>query len=91
MKILDKNSDGKIHYDDILDVTKLACPLPILNTKKALSKMDSGKILRITTASNIESLNDFTIFAERTGNSIVFREKYIKDKMEYTVIYIRRR
>ncbi|AGF48391.1 SirA-like protein [Candidatus Kinetoplastibacterium oncopeltii TCC290E] len=88
MKILDKNLDNDMHY---LDVAKLACPLPILNTKKALSKMDSGEILRVTTTSNIESLNDFTIFAERTGNSIVFKEKYIKDGIEFTVIYIRRR
>ncbi|AGF49103.1 sulfurtransferase TusA family protein [Candidatus Kinetoplastidibacterium galati] len=88
----DKNSNDDMHYyDDILDVTKLSCPIPILNTKKALSKMDSGKILRITISSNVDSLNDFIIFAKQTGNSIVLKEKYKENGLEYTVIYIRRR
>ncbi|AFZ83706.1 SirA-like domain-containing protein [Candidatus Kinetoplastibacterium blastocrithidii TCC012E] len=89
MKKFDNNEE--CHYDDILDVSKLSCPLPILNTKKALSKMETGKILRIISTSNIDSLNDFVIFAEQTGNSIVFKEKYIDNEIEYIVIYIRRR
>ena len=31
--------------NEVLDASGLNCPLPILKTKKALSKMDAGKIL----------------------------------------------
>ncbi|MHA1792384.1 MAG: sulfurtransferase TusA family protein [Promethearchaeota archaeon] len=38
-----------MEYDDELDARGLVCPVPALKTKKALSKMPNGKVLRVIT------------------------------------------
>lgn len=53
-----------------LDVKGLNCPLPILRTKKALSEMDSGEVLRVL-ATDPGSVKDFAAFARQTGNELL--------------------
>ena len=36
-----------MEFDRDLDAKGLNCPLPILRTKKALSEMESGQVLRV--------------------------------------------
>ena len=56
--------------DRDLDVKGLNCPLPILRTKKALSEMEPGQVLRVQ-ATDPGSLKDFAAFAKQTGNELV--------------------
>lgn len=58
------------NIDRELDVRGLNCPLPILRTKKALSEMSSGQILRVQ-ATDPGAVRDFEAFARQTGNSLL--------------------
>ena len=57
-----------------LDARGLNCPLPILRTKQTLSDMQSGEILRII-ATDPGTVQDFTAFAEQTGNALLESSK----------------
>jgi tRNA 2-thiouridine synthesizing protein A len=56
--------------DKTLDTKGLACPLPILKTKKALSELPKGAQLEVL-ATDPGSVPDFTAFCEATGNLMV--------------------
>ena len=53
-----------------LDARQLACPLPILKAKQSLSRMESGKLLRIV-ATDKGAPNDFDEFCRKTGNVLL--------------------
>jgi tRNA 2-thiouridine synthesizing protein A len=53
-----------------VDARGVNCPLPILRTKKALSDMESGQVLKVI-ASDPGSVNDFRAFAKQTGNQLL--------------------
>ena len=57
-------------FDDELDASGLNCPLPILRAKKALSKLDAGKVLHII-ATDPGSVKDFEAFSNQTGNELM--------------------
>lgn len=57
-------------FDLVVDASGLACPLPILRTKKALATMTSGQVLRII-ATDPGSVKDFQAFARQTGNELL--------------------
>jgi tRNA 2-thiouridine synthesizing protein A len=57
-------------FDKELDARGLKCPLPILRTKKALSGMASGQVLRVV-ATDPGSVKDFQAFAKQTGNELL--------------------
>jgi len=57
-------------FDVDLDARKLACPLPILRTQRALSQMISGQVLRIV-ATDKEAPKDFAAFCRQTGNELL--------------------
>ena len=56
--------------DKTLDTKGLACPLPILKTKKVLSEMAKGAKLEVL-ATDPGSVPDFKAFCEATGNTLV--------------------
>jgi len=56
--------------DKPLDTKGLACPLPILKTKKVLSEMAKGAKLEVL-ATDPGSVPDFKAFCESTGNILV--------------------
>lgn len=56
--------------DKMLDTKGLACPLPILKTKKVLSEMAKGAKLEVL-ATDPGSVPDFKAFCEATGNILV--------------------
>ncbi len=60
----------ELHIDAEVDARGLACPLPILRAKKALSPMTSGQLLRVM-ATDPGSVRDFQAFARQTGNELV--------------------
>ena len=53
-----------------LDTRGLNCPLPILKTKKMLSEMQTGEVLRVV-STDPGSMRDFQAFARQTGNELV--------------------
>ncbi len=57
-------------FDKELDASGLACPLPIVKTKKALAAMAPGQVLRVISTDG-GSVADMPAFAEKTGNTLL--------------------
>ena len=53
-----------------LDATGLACPMPLLKTKRALNAMQSGQRLRVL-ATDQGTVRDFRVFAEQSGHLLL--------------------
>ena len=62
-------SDGTV-VDREVDASGLNCPLPILRAKKALTDLESGKVLRVI-ATDPGSKRDFEAFARQTGHELM--------------------
>lgn len=59
-----------MNFDRELDARGLNCPLPILKTKKSLSEMLSGTVLKIL-ATDPGAAKDFEAFSKQTGNQLL--------------------
>ena len=57
-------------FNKEFDASGLACPLPIVKTKKALADMASGQVLRVI-STDPGSVCDMAAFAEQTGNALL--------------------
>lgn len=66
------------HFDKELDARGLNCPLPILRTKKALTDMASGQVLKVL-ATDPGSVKDFQAFSKQTGNALLSSEAVNKE------------
>lgn len=66
-----------LQFDKELDARGLNCPLPILRTKKSLSDMTSGQVLKIM-ATDPGSTKDFHAFAKQTGNALLAADEVDK-------------
>lgn len=62
-----------MHFDKELDTRGLNCPLPILRTKKSLTDMISGQVLKVL-ATDPGSVKDFQAFSKQTGNELLSSE-----------------
>jgi tRNA 2-thiouridine synthesizing protein A len=71
-----------MEFDKELDARGLNCPLPILRTKKALTDMASGQVLKIL-ATDPGSVKDFAAFSKQTGNPLLSSEAVDKDFVFY--------
>jgi len=56
--------------DRTLDTRGLACPLPILKTKKAMSELDRGATLEVL-ATDPGAVADFEAFSAASGNRLI--------------------
>ena len=63
-------ADRDMKFDVELDARQLACPLPILRAKKALSQMVSGQVVRVVATDKGAPL-DFLVFCDNTGNELL--------------------
>lgn len=61
-------------FDVELDARQLACPLPILRAKKALSQMATGQVIRVV-ATDKGAPKDFEEFSRQTGNAQLSSEE----------------
>ena len=61
-------------FDKEVDARGLNCPLPILRTKKALTDMASGQVLKVV-ATDPGSVKDFQAFSKQTGHPLLSSEK----------------
>ena len=59
-----------MEFNKEFDASGLACPLPIVKTKKALTAMTSGQVLRVI-STDPGSVCDMAAFAEQTGNALL--------------------
>lgn len=57
-------------FNTELDARGLNCPLPILRTKKAMTSMTAGDVLKIV-ATDPGSVKDMEAYAKQTGNELV--------------------
>ena len=55
---------------EVLDVTGLNCPMPLLKAKKALNGLAPGTLLRVI-ATDPGSVRDFEVFAKQSGNELL--------------------
>lgn len=63
-----------------LDAKGLACPMPIVKTKKVIDTLNSGEVLEVLVTDK-GALNDFTAWAGAGGHTIV------EQKEEAGVLY----
>lgn len=59
-----------MNFDKEFDASGLNCPLPIIKTKKSLTDMASGQVLRVI-ATDCGAVKDMQAFADQTGNTLV--------------------
>lgn len=59
-----------MNADKILDVKGLACPMPIVKTKKAMNELASSEVLEIH-ATDKGAKNDLSAWAKSTGHELV--------------------
>ncbi|CEG25815.1 sulfurtransferase TusA family protein [Bacillus sp. B-jedd] len=58
----------------ILDAKGLACPMPIVKTRKEMKELDAGQVLEVH-ATDKGSKADLTAWAASTGNKVVKEEE----------------
>ncbi|WP_433745721.1 sulfurtransferase TusA family protein [Falsibacillus pallidus] len=64
-----------MNSDKVLDAKGLACPMPIVKTKKAMNEIESGQILEVLTTDK-GAKNDLTAWAASTGHEMLdFKEE----------------
>jgi tRNA 2-thiouridine synthesizing protein A len=56
--------------DKILDAKGLACPMPIIKTKKAMNELQSGQVLEIHTTDK-GAKNDLSAWAKSGGHELI--------------------
>lgn len=59
-----------VEADATLDASGLACPMPILKTKKAMDGLQSGQVLKLI-ATDPGSVSDVTAWTNKTGNALL--------------------
>lgn len=55
-----------INVDQELDLSGLSCPMPLLKTKQALNRLESGRVLHVI-CTDPASERDFKAFSEQSG------------------------
>ena len=75
-----------MNADKEIDARGLNCPLPILRTKKGLTDMQSGQVLRVL-ATDPGSIKDFQAFARQTGNELLSHD----ESEQVFTFYLRKR
>lgn len=63
----------KIDVKQLLDLSGLNCPLPLLKAKQALFTLLSGEVLKVI-ATDSGSQRDFRSFAKLSGNELIKEE-----------------
>src|SRR6185503_19879280 len=70
LRVFHVRHNNFMNFDKELDAHGLNCPLPILRTKKALTDMASGKVLKVV-ATDRGAVKDFQTFSRQTGHELM--------------------
>lgn len=65
-----KKEEIIMNANKVLDAKGLACPMPIVKTKKAMNDMESGEVLEIH-ATDKGAKSDLTAWAKSGGHELV--------------------
>lgn len=76
----------EIKADMVEDTRGLACPMPVINTKKAISKLDTGQTLAVL-ATDFGSKSDIPVLVKRLGHELV----EVKQKGDVFTFFIRKK
>ncbi|WP_273124459.1 sulfurtransferase TusA family protein [Metabacillus sp. HB246100] len=63
-----------MNSNKLLDAKGLACPMPIVKTKKAMTDLESGQVLEIH-ATDKGAKSDLTAWAKSVGHELVKHEE----------------
>jgi tRNA 2-thiouridine synthesizing protein A len=74
-----------VNADQVLDCSGMACPMPILKTKKAVDALQIGQVLKMI-ATDPGSISDMNAWTAKTGHELVAHEM---DGAKY-VFYIKK-
>lgn len=59
-----------MNVDKFLDAKGLACPMPIVKTRKSMKELESGQVLEIHTTDK-GAVNDLTAWAKSGGHELL--------------------
>ncbi|MDN4094592.1 MULTISPECIES: sulfurtransferase TusA family protein [Bacillales] len=59
-----------MNSNKVLDAKGLACPMPIVKTKKAIGEIESGEVLEVHTTDK-GAKNDLTAWAKSSGHEML--------------------
>ena len=79
---MEHSDNDSTQIAQVLDARGLTCPLPILRTKKALSTLTSGQVIRVL-ADDPGSVKDFEAFARQTGNTLLSSLSQAEGQFEF--------
>jgi tRNA 2-thiouridine synthesizing protein A len=74
-----------ISFDQTLDCSGMACPMPIIKTKKAVDGLQVGQVLKMI-ATDPGSVSDIDAWTQKTGHQLVGSER----SGEQYIFYIQR-
>lgn len=67
-----------MQIDKELDARGLNCPLPLMKTKKTLTDMQVGQVLRVV-ATDSGSVHDFLAFTKKAGHEMLEQQNVGRD------------
>jgi tRNA 2-thiouridine synthesizing protein A len=59
-----------MNFDKEFDASGMSCPIPIVKTKRALTDMESGQVLKVISTDR-GSVRDMPAFTVQTGNDLL--------------------
>ena len=71
--------------DMTLDAKGLSCPMPLLKTKKAIDKIDSGQVLEVL-GTDPGTKNDLAGWCKRSGHTLLG----MKDESGFTRFFVKK-
>nr|WP_320109458.1 sulfurtransferase TusA family protein [Alkalimarinus alittae] len=77
--------DQALDADQVLDVTGLNCPMPLLKAKQALNIMDAGQTLLVK-ATDPGSVRDFKSFTDLSANQLL---KSVENNNSYCYLILK--
>lgn len=72
-----------MHYDLLLDASKMRCPIPIIRTKSCMSKLTNGQRLLVV-VSDPSYYIDCMVFVRQTGHILI--ESWQKDNQFFYIL-----
>jgi tRNA 2-thiouridine synthesizing protein A len=60
--------------DQVLDCTGMACPMPIIKTKKAIDALSEGQVLKLI-STDLGSVSDIDAWTRKTGHQLLDSER----------------
>jgi tRNA 2-thiouridine synthesizing protein A len=63
-----------VPHDQVLDCSGLACPMPIIKTKKAVDGLQVGQVLKMI-ATDPGSVSDMDAWTKKTGHELLGSEQ----------------